>query len=131
MKEVAKTDELAPFEKVTRLTSDDYVSAFRVLEPEMTAKQRTMLLGHASALGHTLSMEEIAKLAGYASYMAANIQYGMLGGRFAGYFGINGLDNKTQALAFAGPEDKQGHWQWTMHPALVDALMQLGLVKQN
>lgn len=109
MKEVAKTEELTPFEKVTRLTSDDYVSAFRVLEPEMTTKQRTMLLGHAAALGHTLSMGDIAKLAGYASYTVANIQYRMLGGRFARYFGINGLANKTQALAFAGPEDEQGH----------------------
>lgn len=130
MNDEDKGEELTPFELVTRLTPDDYVSAFRVLEPELTTKQRTMLLGHASAPGHTLSMESIAKLAGYASYVAANIQYGMLGGRFAGYFGIKGLANKTQALAYAGPEDDQGHWQWTMHPALVDALKQLGLVKQ-
>jgi hypothetical protein len=88
-----------------------------------------MLIGHAQAPGHALSMESIALHGGYERYTAANSQYGRLGRLLADHFGIAGLDNQTQALAFShGESDALGHFVWEMRPSLLAALQQLGWV---
>src|SRR5690606_31037390 len=82
--------------------------------------------GHANALGQVLTMGSIASLAGYDGYETANVQYGRVGGWLADMLGISGLTHKASALATTIDErDDAGHWQWVMHPQVVDALRQL------
>lgn len=119
----------APLDMVHGLTVADYILAYESIAPLMTLNQRAMLLGHASAPAHTLSMAAIAKLGGYDSSNSANIQYGKLGRLFSSHFGIDGLANQTQVLASEGPRDADDHWQWTVMPTLVAALEQLGLIE--
>jgi hypothetical protein len=118
-----------PQEQMSRFTAADYLAAYDALRGHMTASQLAMLQGHASAPRQALSMQSIAALGGYEDYPTANIQYGKLGRLFASYFGIAGLENQTQALATQGTRDEYGHWQWVLRPALVEALIQLGVTE--
>lgn len=119
------------FEIIESLTSDDFVSALKDIEDEMTEKQRAMLLGHAKASGHVLSMRAIADIAGYAKFQSANMQYGALGRKFANYFHVSNLPNQTQAMAWSdGAEDNKGHFAWTLRAPLVEALYVLGWIKR-
>ncbi|MBW8363352.1 MAG: HNH endonuclease [Rhizobium sp.] len=117
------------FDRVSALSAADYIEAYASISERITPNQQAMLLGHAAAQGHTLSMEAIASIGGYENYKSANTQYGRLGRLFAEHFGIDGLGNQTQALATAGRSDPKGHWQWTLRPALVEALENLGLIE--
>jgi hypothetical protein len=121
----------AGLERLALLTAADYVAAIEELEDRWSDAQRKMLVGHASSEIHTLSMDDIARLADYESFEAANVQYGRLGRLFADHFGIEGLENSTQALAQAAPRDSAGRWRWRVRPALVDALLQLGLIEDK
>lgn len=114
-----------------RLGASDYIAAWEALEHRIAPGQRSMLLGHAAAPQHTLSMQAVAELGDYASYRAANFQYGKLGKLFAEFFFIGALENSTQALAISGPRDAHGQWQWTVRPALVEALRQLGMLEES
>lgn len=108
-------------------TASDYAQALLAHSDRMTAEQRAMLLGHASAPAQRLSMEAIALFGGYESYVAANSQYGRLGHWLADHFGIGGLDNWTRALAIGNGEvDARSHFLWTLRPQLVAALRSLG-----
>lgn len=121
------TDEERALAAMDRLTADGFESALRELESSITQEQREMLVGHAQAGGCTASMQQIASFAGYPSFVTANAQYGRLGGIVAEKLGVAGLRNKTQALATAsGEAGEEGHWQWTMRPGLVEALVRLG-----
>jgi hypothetical protein len=121
--------EPTPPDMVHALNVEDYILAYESIATDMTSNQRAMLLGHASAPLHTLPMAAIAKLGGYDNFTSANVQYGKLGRRFSTYFGIEGLENQTQALASGGPRSADGQWQWTVLPSLVTALEQLGLIE--
>ncbi|ODT82154.1 MAG: hypothetical protein ABS69_05350 [Nitrosomonadales bacterium SCN 54-20] len=109
-----------------RWTVQDYLTAFRAIEGKLSVGQREMLVGHANALGHALSMESFASLAGYDGYQTAILQYGQVGGWLAEMLGISGLTQKTLALATAIDEgDDAGHGQWVMRPQVVETLRQL------
>ncbi|MGP8476443.1 HNH endonuclease [Burkholderia sp. PR2] len=118
-----------PQVRVDRLTASDYVAAWDAVASNMTANQLEMLRGHASAPGRSLSMMSIARLGGYDDYSTANVQYGKLGRLFSSQFGIEGLENQTQALAIQGGRDDEGHWLWVLRPTLHEALVQLGMVE--
>lgn len=124
------TPEVVPLDQIEALSADDYGRALLTLDGLMTGSQRAMLIGHATAPERTLSMEEIAKLGGYPSHSVANLQYGKLGNLFADYFSVEGLENQTQAIAYAsGSRDDRGHWQWTVRPALIEAMLRLGMIE--
>ncbi|WP_018436861.1 HNH endonuclease [Paraburkholderia atlantica] len=111
------------------ISVEDFVAAFENVAPRATDRQLSMLYGHAAAADAMLSMQAIAVLGGYDDYSAANIQYGKLGRLFAEHLNITGLDNFTNVLAEAGHADVNGHWQWRLRPALVEALTDLGHVE--
>jgi len=116
--------------RIAQLTADDYERALLVVEDAMSGEQRRMLQGHAAAPDHTLSMEQIALLGGYASYGAANLQYGKLGKMFADHFSVTGLANQVQAIAQEhGSRNEHGHAQWSLRPSLVEAMDRLGLIE--
>lgn len=126
----AAAQELNPAEaalvRADGLTSVDFLDALRRVEGKLTAAQREMLIGHANSHLNCLSMERLAALGGYDSYESANSQYGRVGRRLADELGIRGLVQQVQLLATSCEDhDAEGHWQWIMRPALVDALRQL------
>jgi hypothetical protein len=111
------------------LTVADYILACESIAPDMTSNQRAMLLGHASAPAHTLSMAAIAELGGYGNFAAATVQYEKLSKLFSSHFGIDGLANQTEIIISAGPRGADGQLQWTVVQTLVAALEQLGLIE--
>lgn len=111
------------------LTADNYSAALDALDDKISTAQRAMLVGHASAEGRTLSMSDIAELGGYASYEAANTQYGKLGRLFASYFDLDSLENATEAIATAAPPGADGQWRWELRLPLVQAMLDLGLIE--
>lgn len=122
--------EVSDFERIDRLTEQDYISACQAVLDKATQNQLAMLIGHASAPGHTSDMESIASFGGYTNYESANIQYGRLGRFFADFFGIGDLSQQMQALATTGEKNSDGRWQWVMRPALLAALVDLGVVEE-
>ena len=121
-----------PHAQMDGLTTADFANALQAQAEHITAAQRAMLIGHALAPGHALSMEAIALHGGYDSYTAANSQYGRLGRTLANHFGITGLANQVQALALEhGDRDALGHFVWEMRSNLLAALQRLGWVSQE
>lgn len=119
----------AALARLEELVADDYSAALDALVDKISTAQRAMLVGHASTEGRTLSMSDIAELGGYASYEAANTQYGKLGRLFANYFDLDSLENATQAIATAAPPGTDGQWRWKLRPPLVQAMLDLGLIE--
>jgi hypothetical protein len=105
------------------LTEDDFSKALKKIESSMTENQIEMLVGHANAPNHCLSMRKLAELGGYKNYRVGNLQYGRLGGLFAKYFKLKNLPNQTQALAIAsGNRDEFGEFEWRLREPLLQAL---------
>jgi hypothetical protein len=125
--EFAKAEAALVF--LEALTADNYSAALDALVDKISTAQRAVLVGHASAGGRTLSMSDIAELGGYASYEAANTQYGELGRLFADYFDLDSLENATQAIATIAPPGADGQWRWKLRPQLVQAMLDLGLIE--
>lgn len=118
-----------PYEEMDRLTPADFLRALAANVGHITPAQRAMLIGHAQAPGHRMSMEEIALQGGYENSRVANIEYGRLGRLLAYDFGIEELANQTQALAIGHDErDSRDHFVWEMRPGLLAALRDLGWV---
>jgi hypothetical protein len=119
-----------PPEMMSAVTSAQFVDALRALSSRLSEAQRAMLAGHAQAANRTASMEQIARFGNYVSYEASNSQYGRLGGLVATQLGVQGLENKTQALAVAaGQPDEVGHFCWRLRESLAEALEELGWVE--
>ncbi|MEO6958793.1 MAG: HNH endonuclease signature motif containing protein [Burkholderiaceae bacterium] len=109
-----------------RLTVQDYLTALSAIEGKLSVEQREMLVGHANALGHALSMGNLAALAGYDGYETANLQYGRVDEWLAEMLSISSLAQKTSALATVNDErDDAGDWRLVMRPQMVEALRQL------
>jgi hypothetical protein len=125
-----RTPEAAVFAQVDGVSAEDFAAAFESIAPQATDRQLKMLFGHAAAKDAMLSMQVIAELADYGDYSSANIQYGKLGHLFAEHLHIAGLENFTEILAEPGTPDANGHWQWKLRPALIEALTELGHVER-
>lgn len=105
------------------LTENNFLRALQTIEPSMTEHQVEMLVGHANAPSHCLSMRKLAELGGYKNYRVGNLQYGRLGGLFAKYFKVDKLPNQMQALAIVGgSRDEFGEFQWKLREPLLQAL---------
>lgn len=125
-------DEVAlpGLEIVETKSAEDYIAALLSVEESITENQRAMLIAHAEAPKHVLSMRALADVAGFPSHGMANIQYGKLGRKFAYFFDVFDLPNQTQALAWSdGTSDKDGHFTWILREPLVEALCALGWAK--
>lgn len=110
-------------DRIDTLTEDDFYKALKRIDSSMTENQVEMLVGHANAPNHCLSMRKLAELGGYKNYRVGNLQYGRLGGLFAKYFKVDNLPNQTQALAVvSGIKDEFGEFQWKLREPLLEAL---------
>jgi hypothetical protein len=114
-------------------TAEEYRRAFRAVE--VGDHHAAMLRAHANAPNQTLTATELARSAGYDSFSAANLHYGVLGYRIAGFLELPVPESPerkqpvwTSALA-DGPDDAvpDGQWRWVMHPEVLKALRDLGM----
>ena len=115
-------------------SATQYAQVLQNIEPLLSSRQRQMLTGHAMASDQTLSMEEIATLAGYDTYSSANLHYGKLGGLLGQELGLTGQDFNVYAIAdFESPSahPQTGHTRARMHAALHEALVMLGWIPGN
>jgi len=114
---------------ITGISARQYVDAFAELGAKFTIQQMDMLVGHAKAKRHTISMQRLAELAGYKGYESANLHYGKLGGAVAKHLDIRNLHQKIQAICDLSPNrDESGHAQWTLRQPVIEALRTLGLL---
>ena len=120
---------------------DGYPTAAEVREAfehlTISVGQQAMLDAHLSATNYTLTATQLAQAAGYASYEAANSQYGALARALAEQLqwtpseqGADGHPIWTFALAIDAPLDEtttadmvgRVEWRWKLRPQLVEAL---------
>jgi hypothetical protein len=122
-------DQKRALAAISAISVERYADVLAELDATITPAQREMLVGHARAPGCTLSMQKLAELGGYSEYVAANLQYGLLGGRVAAALGVSGLENEVQALCELAPDrDEAGHEQWKLRQRVVDAMRELELI---
>lgn len=127
-KEVGAEPTVSTLSGIKPPSTADYVRALRAIEPKITAGQRAMLLGHAQAPAQTLTMTQLAALAGKDSFEFANSQYGRLGGKLIAALDIPYPVFKVYAIAaFDGGPETNGR-RAHMYPELRSALEQLGWV---
>jgi len=105
---------------------EQYAHALQEIKPDISIKQKQMLIGHALAPGQILTMTELANLADGEGFQVANSQYGALGRKLTEALGIAKPAWWVYTLAsFDGaPDSKKRLAQ--MHAPLRDALEQLG-----
>lgn len=97
---------------------------------------RTMLRAHCHAPNHTITATQLAQAAGFENYGAANLHYGTLAHWVADELGFTPDQRPNQTYRWwraiasgkAGSEEStDGHFEWTMRPALVEALQSMRL----
>jgi hypothetical protein len=116
-------------------TRDAYRAAFLQLAREgLSPKQRDLFSKHYSALGHTITWEDLAIGVGYANRNAVQLQYGTLARRLANHLGI---DKAPRADHFIGEfwgyvlcdpsrkRDRLGHTAYTLRPEVIAVLEEL------
>ncbi|SLK07486.1 hypothetical protein [Novosphingobium mathurense] len=113
----------------------EFAEAFEQIA--ITDGQKAMLDAHLAAPGHILTATQLAHAAGYASYEAANAQYGLLARALAEELewtpaeqGPDGHPIWTFTLATEGSDDEapvvalgdRAEWRWRLRPQVVEAL---------
>lgn len=106
----------------------DYVQALRTIESKISPAQRDMLIGHAQAPTQTLTMTQLARLAGRDTHNDANRDYGRLGRILIEALGIPSPKYKVYAIAGFDDDPESGESRAHMYPELRAALVQLGWV---
>lgn len=119
---------VTPVRSIPTISVGEYVEALRSIEPNITDKQRAMLVCHASAPGQQLTMSELAMRVGYPNYGAANLQYGLLAGKLADAIGISRPRHLVYVFASFDNDPGTSHSRAHMYPELLAALQQLGWV---
>lgn len=91
-----------------------------------------MLEAHYRAVRRRITATDLAAAAGYSSYGAANLQYGIFAHKlcdamsFAPPVGNSGEPTYTYVLA-ASSKLQNLDWEWTMHPVVAQAIELSGL----
>lgn len=119
----AKRNGLSP-------STEEATKALYRIWPKISAGQKAMLLAHHKAKDQRITATQLAQAAGYASYSAANLQYGLLGGLLFAEMPEelprrgDGTPIMTCAIARgdASEKDAEDDWVWKMRPHIYDAL---------
>ena len=99
-------------------------TALIAIRPKISEPQMSMLRAHY--LYRVLSMERLARFAGYNYYGSANLQYGKLCSQIARELGFKSRC-KTYTIAEESQErDENGAFQWKMDEVVVKALNRVG-----
>jgi len=116
-------------------SSPEYVIAFQAIIEDLSDSHVAMLKAHYLAPNRERTATQLAEAAGYSSYGAVNLQYGMVGKKLNEELPIklpereDGTPIYTYALATAGDRSgKEAHWAWKLRPEVAHAIEKLGLV---
>jgi len=115
-------------------TAAQYKRAFVAIQPKMRKKHREMLNANYAAPRHTISVDDLAKAVGQKK---AFLEYGRLGKLICDELGFtptmkdHGKPVATHVLADAPNHRSQQSWEWTLRPQVVQALEELGWVRQS
>lgn len=113
---------------------EEAVKALNRVLAKASHGQRSMLRAHFHAPEQRITATQLADAAGYGSYSAANLQYGLLGAMLFAETPedlprrSNGTPIMTCAIA-SGEDQRDGgeeHWVWKMRPHIEQGLRQLG-----
>jgi hypothetical protein len=118
-------------------SAEEAIMAFRRIEPRLSPGHRAMLRAHLRANGQNITATQLAEAAGYASYSAANLQYGLLGAMLFAEMPerlpqrADGTPIMTCAIALG--EDQRSaseeQWIWKMRPHIVAGLTAVNIFK--
>jgi hypothetical protein len=106
-------------------STQQYVEAFKAIEPDLTPGHRSMLVAHCQKPEYITTASELAKAAGYKHFGGANLQYARLGKMLADYLTwslpqhSDGSPFPTALLVKWIFEDV---WYCKLHPQVVEAL---------
>jgi len=114
--------------------SPEYVMAFQAIIEGLSDSHVAMLKAHYLAPDCERTATQLAEAAGYSSYGAVNLQYGMVGKKLNEELPIilptreDGTPIYTYALATAGDRSgDEAHWVWRLRPEVAYAIEKLGL----
>lgn len=118
----------------TEPSVDEAVKALNRVLAKASHGQRAMLRAHAQAPQQRITATQLADAACYASYSAANLQYGLLGAMLFAEMpeDLPRRNNGTPIMtcAIASGEDQRGageeQWVWKMRPHIQQGLKELG-----
>jgi predicted HNH restriction endonuclease len=105
-----------------------YVVALRQVIANAPESHIAMLRAHRSAVDQIISATELARAAGYDSFHAANLQYGIFANkicellRFVPPVGYSGEPSPTHVLASPYRRGPRAEWVWKMRQPVVAAL---------
>jgi len=111
-----------------------FEEALKRVWPILSEKKRRMLRAHFDASDRKITMRELAQVAGYEGWRAANLQYGAVGHEIARITGFpseeahaEGRADWTHAIGrHSGSSEANPHESaWEMYPGLVDAMWNL------
>jgi hypothetical protein len=106
-------------------SAEQYKAAFLAIRNVITEKQLEMLRAHFHAPKHTITSTKMSETVGYASYKAANLQYGILGRRLCKRL-RRSLELHIAILTDFGDGDTSDtDIRWIMLPQVVQALSDL------
>ncbi|MFK5925777.1 MAG: hypothetical protein QM483_04010 [Desulfuromusa sp.] len=122
-------------------TKEQYKQALKGLRDGghlRNSKYLDLIKAQHSSEKHTITATNLAKAAGYKNYNAANLQYGTMAKIVAGHLGYmppkraNGDHMWWCTLSdgnMASDETMDGHFEFVMHPELVEALEEMRWAK--
>jgi hypothetical protein len=104
--------------------------AFLRIKPRLSSGHKAMLRAHLRAADHNITATQLAEAAGYASYSAANLQYGLLGAMLFAEMPeklpmrADGSPIMTCVIASSADQrlSSEEQWLWKMRPHIVAGL---------
>ena len=128
----ASTEPDPSLHRLARLPASRFVDAVNALKDSWSPTYKAMLLGHARAPKHVLSVAEVAQLGGYQNYETGNLQYGTLAGQFKLALHAEGISQNLQAISYCPlPKNELGHYRFRLRPQLVYALRSAKLIEED
>jgi hypothetical protein len=114
---------------------DEAVHAISRVLQKASDGQKAMLRAHFEAPDQRITASQLAEAAGYASYGAANLHYGLLGAMLYSEMpeDLPRRKDATPIMTFAiadGANREEGelHWVWKLRPHVSEAIKQLGAI---
>ncbi|WOD18147.1 hypothetical protein [Paraburkholderia kirstenboschensis] len=117
-------------------TAAEIAKVFVRIAHQLTAGHKAMLRAHLNASDQRITATQLAKAADYATYSAANLQYGILGAMLFAELPIDlpmrkdGSRVMTCTIAWGdnarNPDEE--HWVWRMRPYVAEGLAASGIL---
>ena len=119
--------------QIESLTSDDYVNAFRLVEP--SKEQLQLLRVHLAAADQRLPTPHLPRALGFANWRAAFLCYGKFAAKLCNELNVSPT-TKLAVLAQSfktNSSESVGHFEYglRLRPSVIQALIELGIAGQG